>query len=65
MSIDEEKQRISLSMKAVQAKPVTAKKPEAEQEEPDTPPPPMPQRKEPLKGGLRKSTGGDQFGLKW
>jgi small subunit ribosomal protein S1 len=65
MSVDEEKQRISLSMKAVQAKPVAAKKEEPQEEEPETPPPPMPQRKAPLKGGLGASGGGDQFGLTW
>jgi ribosomal protein S1 len=64
MSVDEEKQRISLSIKAVQAKPVPVKK-ESEPEEPETPPPAMPQRKAPLKGGLGKSTGGEEFGLKW
>jgi small subunit ribosomal protein S1 len=65
MSVDEEKQRISLSMKAAQAKPAPVKKEEPEANEPDAPPPPMPQRKMPLKGGLGRSAGGDQFGLKW
>ncbi|HET6881291.1 MAG TPA: S1 RNA-binding domain-containing protein [Pirellulales bacterium] len=65
LSIDPEQQRISLSMKALQAKP-EAKKAEAEPEpEEATPPPPSPKRKGELKGGLGRSTGGDQFGLKW
>jgi predicted RNA-binding protein with RPS1 domain len=65
LSVDPEQQRISLSMKALQAKP-EAKKAEAEPElEEDAPPPPSPKRRENLKGGLGKSTGGEQFGLKW
>ena len=65
LSIDPEQQRISLSMKALQAKP-EAKKAEIEQPEKDEPPPPpLPKPKGPLKGGLGRSTGGEQFGLKW
>lgn len=64
-SVDEEKQRIGLSIKAIQAKPVTAKKEDAPPEEPDVPPPPVKERKVPLKGGLGKSTGGEGIGLNW
>jgi ribosomal protein S1 len=65
LSIDSEQQRISLSMKALQAKP-EAKKAEKEMEEKDEPPPPpLPKQKGPLKGGLGRGTGGEHFGLKW
>jgi small subunit ribosomal protein S1 len=65
LSIDPEQQRISLSMKALQAKPET-KKAEAEAAEKDEPPPPpLPKSKGPLKGGLGRNAGGEQFGLKW
>jgi ribosomal protein S1 len=66
LSVDPEQQRISLSIKAVQARPESAKKEEPEvAEEDETPPPPPPQRKTPLKGGSSRVSGGDQFGLKW
>ncbi len=65
LSIDPENQRMSLSMKATQAAPVTSKKldePEAEE----------PARAKatkssggPLQGGTSSRSGGDQFGLKW
>jgi small subunit ribosomal protein S1 len=65
LSIDPEQQRISLSMKALQSKP-EAKKAEAETPEKDEPPPPpLPKPKGPLKGGLGRNSGGEQFGLKW
>ncbi|HWB10742.1 MAG TPA: S1 RNA-binding domain-containing protein [Pirellulales bacterium] len=65
LSIDPEQQRISLSMKALQAKP-EAKKAETEAPEKDEPPPPpLPKPKGPLKGGLGRDTGGERFGLKW
>ena len=64
LSIDPEQQRISLSMKALQAKP-EAKKAEAEPEEDAAPAPPLPKPKGELKGGLGRATGGDKFGLKW
>ncbi|HVU85868.1 MAG TPA: S1 RNA-binding domain-containing protein [Pirellulales bacterium] len=63
-SIDQDQQRIGLSMKALAARPVPVKKEEPEAD--DTPLPPIvSKRKGPLKGGLGKSSGGDQFGLKW
>ncbi|HEX7449784.1 MAG TPA: S1 RNA-binding domain-containing protein [Pirellulales bacterium] len=65
LSIDPENQRISLSMKALAAKPETQKA-QAEPEEEEAPPlPPQPNRKTPLKGGIGRRTGGEQFGLKW
>ena len=65
LSVDPEAQRISLSLKALQAKPEPAKKAAAAPEEPETPPPPPPKRKTPLKGGLGTGSGGQQFGLRW
>lgn len=64
LSIDPQSQRMSLSMKAMQAAPADAA-PAAE--EPDEPPrePVIPRSNKPLKGGTNKSTGGDHFGLKW
>ena len=64
LSIDPEQQRISLSMKALQAKP-EAKKAEPEPEEEAAPPPPAPKRRGELKGGIGRDTGGERFGLKW
>ena len=63
ISIDPENQRISLSMKALQAKPEAKKAEKAEEDLP--PPPPLPKQKGPLKGGLGRGTGGEKFGLKW
>lgn len=65
LSIDPENQRISLSMKALAAKPETQKAQAEPEEEEAPPPPPQPNRKTPLKGGVGRRTGGDQFGLKW
>ncbi len=65
-AIDVENQRISLSIRALMAKPVPIKKEEPElPPEPETPPPPIRQSKVPLKGGTSRKAGGDQFGLKW
>lgn len=65
LSIDTEKQRMSLSRKALEARPV-AEKPAAEEDEPaQAPSVPAKNRKTPLKGGLGRPSGGDQFGLKW
>lgn len=64
LSVDTEQQRISLSMKALEARPET-KKAEPEPEEEAPPPLPQPKRKTPLKGGIGRSSGGEQFGLKW
>lgn len=68
LSIDEDKQRISLSLKAAQAPPATA---ETEADgEPQTEiveaPRKNPRKHQgPLKGGTGGSAGGDRFGLKW
>ena len=65
LSVDPEAQRISLSLKALESRPMpAAKQQEPEPEEPETPPPPRKERKTPLKGGLGRSSG-EQFGLKW
>ncbi len=67
LSVDVENQRISLSMKALEARPEPTRK--AGQAEPaveeTAPTAPKKQRKVPLKGGLGKSEFGDKFGLKW
>jgi small subunit ribosomal protein S1 len=65
LSADPEAQRISLSLKALQARPEPAKKAAPEPEEPEAPPPPSPKRTTPLKGGLGKASGGKEFGLRW
>jgi small subunit ribosomal protein S1 len=66
LSIDAANQRMSLSMKALAAKPEPAKKDEqAAADEPAAPVTPKKQRSEPLKGGLGHASGGDRFGLKW
>ena len=65
LSVDPEQQRISLSLKALQARPEPAKKAEREAEEPEEPPKPPPKRKTPLKGGLGRVGDGSQFGLRW
>jgi small subunit ribosomal protein S1 len=64
LSFDRDAQRISLSIKAAQAPPASAKAAE-EESEPELTPTVVKKRNEPLKGGLNRGTGGDQFGLKW
>lgn len=66
LSVDEDAQRISLSLKALQDAPANAKKDRSGSND-DTPAweRTVPQRKEPLKGGRDKPSGGEQFGLKW
>ena len=68
LSVDREKQRISLSLKALMAAPEKA---DADKEEekmfelpPDAPKAPKKKKGE-LKGGTGNPTGGEQFGLKW
>jgi small subunit ribosomal protein S1 len=66
LSVDEEAQRISLSMKELIEEPKAAKEEKAS--EADEPPPPSKRRKQPdkpLQGGLGRSSGGEQFGLRW
>lgn len=64
VSVDPSNQRIGLSLKALQARPVAEKKVE-EQPEEEAAPVPARKRNVPLKGGLGRSTGGDSFGLRW
>ena len=67
LSVDAEAQRIGLSLKATIAKAV--KESDKPKDEPEVIEPPrelaVPKRKGPLKGGAGKTTGGEQFGLKW
>jgi small subunit ribosomal protein S1 len=67
ISVDADAQRMSLSLKAAVAKPVTEADKKADVPEVDEPPRALavPKRSGPLKGGIRKASGGDQFGLKW
>ncbi len=64
LSLDEENQRISLSIKGAQAapEPKEGEQPEAEMERPK---PVLPKHRGPLKGGTGRGGGGEQFGLKW
>jgi small subunit ribosomal protein S1 len=67
LTVDTASQRLSLSLKALEARPEPEKKPE------DQPPsvaktPTPPKKRQPakqLKGGLGNSSGGDRFGLRW
>lgn len=63
LSVDRQKQRIALSLKALLAAPARPDKP-AREEEPDEP---RPERKKfkNLKGGTGGDAGGEKFGLKW
>lgn len=65
LSVEAERQRIGLSLKAAQAPPADAAKPD----EPEVEEPPrelaLPKHRGPLKGGTGKSSGGEVFGLKW
>jgi small subunit ribosomal protein S1 len=67
LSVDAENQRIGLSLKATLAAPVKESSKAKDEPEVDEPPraPVVPKRGGPLKGGAGKSTGGEQFGLKW
>ena len=66
LSVDAEAQRISLSMKGLIPEPKPAEKEESSGSD-EPPPAPKPRKKpsQPLKGGLGRSPGGAQFGLKW
>ena len=65
LSFDRDSQRIGLSIKAAQAaaSPDQASTPAEESEAEAATPLPIP--KGPLKGGLNRGSGGEQFGLKW
>jgi small subunit ribosomal protein S1 len=66
LDVDAEAQRMSLSLKAAIAKPEKASD-DKDQKEVEAPPRELavPKRSGPLKGGIRSSSGGEQFGLKW
>jgi small subunit ribosomal protein S1 len=66
LSFDAEHQRISLSLKALEARAVPIAK-QPEEPEPEEAPvvTAAPKRKTPLKGGIGGPSGGDKFGLKW
>ena len=67
LSVDTEAQRISLSLKALEATPSSEKQQATDEadDEPDTPPPPPKKRKTPLRGGIGGPPTGERFGLKW
>lgn len=69
LSVDEDAQRIGLSLKDLQPDPRAQKKDQTE-DEPASEAEPLPKKlrnkpSKPLKGGVGRSTGGDKFGLKW
>jgi small subunit ribosomal protein S1 len=64
LSVDVDSQRIALSLKAALPEPPPEEKPR--QEEPvQHREPAVSKRKGPLKGGVDRPSGGEQFGLKW
>jgi len=67
LSVDAEAQRIGLSLKATIAKAVKESDKPKDEAEVEEPPRELavPKRKGPLKGGAGKTSGGEQFGLKW
>jgi small subunit ribosomal protein S1 len=66
LSVDPEQQRISLSLKALEARPTPDKdKADEEPAEGEPAPPPAKKRSAPLRGGLGGPAGGERFGLKW
>jgi len=64
-NVDTEQQRISLSLKALEARAEKARPVEEEPEEPPVPAAPPKARKVPLKGGIGGPASGERFGLKW
>lgn len=64
LSIDGDSQRISLSLKGAQAAP-ESETPVDSPEETPPPKPVLPKHRGPLKGGIGRDSGGEQFGLKW
>jgi small subunit ribosomal protein S1 len=66
LSVDPEAQRMSLSMKSLEARPEPQQpEPEAESEEEQPAARKPPKRAVPLKGGLGRGKGGAEFGLRW
>jgi len=64
LSVEPERQRMSLSLKAAQQPPQVEAAEEPEVEEPPRELA-LPKHRGPLKGGTGRSGGGEQFGLKW
>jgi small subunit ribosomal protein S1 len=67
LTVDAEKQRIGLSLKALQVRPEKEKKEQDDEEvalPPDAPRAPT-KKHQTLKGGIGSSSGGEKFGLKW
>lgn len=67
LSVDMEKQRIGLSLKALMPPPEKEAKQPADEDLPPPPGAPKPPRKkaEQLKGGIAGPSGGEKFGLNW
>jgi small subunit ribosomal protein S1 len=65
LSVDREAQRISLSIKELIEPPKPAAKDESKPDEPAPPPKRRREPSKPLQGGLGRSPGGQNFGLKW
>jgi small subunit ribosomal protein S1 len=65
LEVDAEKQRMSLSLKALIQKAEETKKKAAEDEEDVLPESRLPKHEGPLKGGTGRASSGDSFGLKW
>jgi small subunit ribosomal protein S1 len=62
LAVDPENQRLSLSIKAALAVPA---EPAVDEAEPELTAQVVPDRQEPLQGGLNRKSGGEQFGLNW
>ena len=65
LSVDAKRQRIGLSLKALESRPQAPAKDQEETAEPEPVAVPSSKRKLPLKGGIGKSSGGEKFGLNW
>ena len=65
LSVDEEAQRISLSMKDLIEEPKSVDKDKSSEAQEPAPPKRPQQPTKPLQGGLGRSRGGQDFGLKW
>ena len=68
LSVDAEKQRIGLSLKALMAKPEKPGEQKTADEDVPLPadaPKPPPKKQQQLKGGIGRPSGGEKFGLNW
>ncbi|MCC6508576.1 MAG: S1 RNA-binding domain-containing protein [Pirellulaceae bacterium] len=65
LSVEPERQRMSLSLKAAQQPPTVESKPEEPEVEEVPRELALPKHRGPLKGGTGKNSGGELFGLKW